>query len=104
MPSDILEHLAHPPLHFSELSALSPAASASVGPLTLCRCARLGAQVVAYRCHTAEELREAALLLACSGHPCVRILGGFAMEEQGACLRRFTRGGSPPWMKRCSEE
>ena len=73
-----MELLANPPLSSQELQEESPSA---LGPLTLARCSRLGSTLGLRRFQGAEELREAALLLACGGHPCLRLLGGFGDSQ-----------------------
>ena len=75
----LLELLSNPPLTAEELGA--PATS--VGPLSVTACGRcLASPPLGLRSFVdADEIREASVLISCSGHPYLKALAGFGDDR-----------------------
>jgi hypothetical protein len=74
----LVELLSNPPLTAEELGA--PAAS--VGPLSVTACGRSLASPLGLRSFVdADEIREASVLISCSGHPYLKALAGFGDDR-----------------------
>lgn len=87
----VLELLANPPLTAEELGA--PAAP--VGPLSVAPCGRCLASVGVRSFVDADEIREASVLISCSGHPYLKALAGFG-DDRGEWRTRASAGWCGP--------